>query len=303
MARGKAGLTEQELTELTEQLAAGKRPRVQLSGPHFPVETTGTVVRVGSAELDGPDFVRVRVKVNGMTDELAFSPAELRRPGKPAGRPAAHGKAAGSARTAAAGAKATARSDGPAGPAPDAAPGDGVRPVPRTAPEQAAVPAEATPAGSPASAKTAPVKAAPAKTGAGRTPSGRTGSAASQPAAGDPSVRRRPSGSAAPAARRPAAGKGPAVTLTIASAGPSWTLTATRGAKNLAKAVPLPPGVVSAVAELLDQPGLSEAIGEINDVALAEARARAEQLRAELDELEAVLATHRSPSNAPGRRR
>jgi hypothetical protein len=85
------------------------------------------------------------------------------------------------------------------------------------------------------------------------------------------------------------------VTVTLASSGPAWTLTVTRGAKSLAKSVPLPPGLVTAVADLLDQPALSAAVSEINDVALAEAQARAEQLRAELDQLEAVLATHRAP--------
>jgi hypothetical protein len=53
--------------------------------------------------------------------------------------------------------------------------------------------------------------------------------------------------------------------------------------------------VVSAVADLLSQSALSDAVSEINDAALAEARARAEQLRAELDQLEAVLALHRRP--------
>ena len=85
------------------------------------------------------------------------------------------------------------------------------------------------------------------------------------------------------------------VSFTISSSDASWALTATRGNKSLVRTVALPPGVVGAVAELLDQAALSAAISEINDQALNEARARAEQLRAELDELEAVLATHRRP--------
>jgi len=285
MARGRAGLTEQELAELTEQLAGGKRPRVQLSGPHFPVEATGTVVRIGSPELDGPDFIRVRVKVNGMTDELAFSPAELRRPGKPAARKstAARGRTARAGRPAAAGARTAARSDGPAVPTSGVARADAAGAGSPADVDQTDAPADGTPAKTAPPTRTAP----PAKAAASRT---------AAPAKTTAPAPRRAAAPAGPVARRAAAGKGPTVTLTIASAGPAWTLTATRGAKNLAKAVPLPPGVVSAIAELLDQPGLSEAIGDINDVALAEAQARAERLRAELDELEAVLATHRSPS-------
>ena len=64
------------------------------------------------------------------------------------------------------------------------------------------------------------------------------------------------------------------------------------------RAVPVPPGTITALAELLDQAALIEAVAEINETALAEAQDRAEQLRAELAQLEAVLATHRSPRSA-----
>jgi hypothetical protein len=46
---------------------------------------------------------------------------------------------------------------------------------------------------------------------------------------------------------------------------------------------------------LLDQPSITEAVAEVNDTARAEAEDRAAKLRAELTELEAVLATHRAP--------
>ena len=55
------------------------------------------------------------------------------------------------------------------------------------------------------------------------------------------------------------------------------------------------PGVVTAIADLLGQPGLSEAVAEINEAARLQAEQRAEQLRAELSDLEAVLAAHRTP--------
>ncbi|HTZ42321.1 MAG TPA: hypothetical protein VMB79_00530 [Jatrophihabitans sp.] len=279
MARGKAGLTEQDLADLRIQLAEGKRPRVQLSGPHFPVETAGTVVRIGMPEVDGPDYVRVRVRVNNMTDELAFAPAELglRGRGKAAGTRTAGAKAAGGKaadRPAPAGAAARV---GAAAPGDSASPPAASRTAPaRTTRTNSRKPAVATPSvATPSSAKPAVTKPSPTTQATG--------------------------GAAAPGRRRKATPAAP-VTVTIASAGPAWSLTATRGAKNLVRNVPLPPGVVTALAELLDQPALSGAIGEINDVALAEAQARAEQLRAELDQLEAVLATHRAPRGRPASR-
>jgi hypothetical protein len=111
-------------------------------------------------------------------------------------------------------------------------------------------------------------------------------------------------GSAAPApakaaatsaARRRKAGAPPKVNVTVSSSGASWTVSATRGPKAIVRNVPVPPGVITALAELLDQPALIEAVAEINETALAEAQDRAEQLRAELAQLEAVLATHRAP--------
>lgn len=246
MARG---LSDDEISAIREQLAAGKRPRVQLSGPHFPVGSTGTVVRVGQPDTDGPDYLRVRVKVDNRTDELAFGPTELRVPGRPARKSAGRG---------------------PAGPA--------ARKAPVKAAPAGETPATSQPVKSPP-ATTLPVKSMPAKATPAATPPAKAAPATSPPAK---------------AARR-RTGPAQKVTFTVASAGASWALTATRGSKNVAKNVPLPPGVVSALAELLGQPGLSEAVGEINDAALAEAQARADQLRAELSQLEAVLATHSRP--------
>jgi hypothetical protein len=257
MARTKAGLTEPEIAELREQLAAGRRPRVQLSGPQFPVEATGTVVRIGSPEIDGPDYLRVRVKVNGMTDELAFEPNELRRR---------------SARAR----KATAKAAG--------------RPA-RTRPAKAAT--------QPAKTTASPVQ--PAKTAAQpRKASTRAGAAehpakpAAEPVKAATQPDAAPQGKPSPARRRKP-GSTPTVSFTVSSSGANWTVGASRGNRSLARNVALPPGVVTALAELIGQPVLTEAVSEINDAALAEARTRAEQLRAELDQLEAVLATHRRP--------
>jgi hypothetical protein len=277
MARAGTGLTEQQLTELRQQLADGKRPRVQLSGPHFPFGETGTITRVGSPELDGPDYVRVRVKVNGMTDELAFAPAELSLRGR--GKP-------------------TAKASTPKAPA-------------KTAPAKTA-PVKTAPSTTARAWTEAPSTRSPARPAAGDAPPAREQAAPVQPAHAAEAAAAQPAraaegspAEAAPARRarttgtangvRRKGGGAQKVSFTVSSADASWSLTATRGSKNIARGVTLTPGTVGALAALLDQPALSEAVSEINDVALAEAQARAEQLRAELTRLEAVLATHHRP--------
>jgi hypothetical protein len=85
------------------------------------------------------------------------------------------------------------------------------------------------------------------------------------------------------------------VTVTIASAGSSWSVSAHRGARTVVKNAALPPGVVAAVAALLNQPGVEDAVAAVNDTARGEAEARADRLRAELAEVEAVLISHRRP--------
>jgi hypothetical protein len=87
----------------------------------------------------------------------------------------------------------------------------------------------------------------------------------------------------------------PKITVTVTSSGASWSVSALRGAKSVTKSVAVPPGVVTAIADLLDQSGISAAVAEVNETALAEAEQRAAQLRVELAELDAVLAAHRSP--------
>jgi len=61
------------------------------------------------------------------------------------------------------------------------------------------------------------------------------------------------------------------------------------------KKAPVSPGVVAAVAALLNQPGVEDAVAAVNDTARGQAEARAEKLRAELAEVEAVLISHRRP--------
>ena len=63
----------------------------------------------------------------------------------------------------------------------------------------------------------------------------------------------------------------------------------------MVKNSPVPPGVVAAISALLGQPAVDEAVAAINGAALAEAEGRADRLRAELAEVEAVLIGHRRP--------
>lgn len=98
---------------------------------------------------------------------------------------------------------------------------------------------------------------------------------------------------AKPAARRTS--PGPAVTITIASSGAAWSVTAARGNRSVLKKEPLAPGVVAAIAALLHQPAVDDAVAAVNDSARLEAEERAAKLRAELAEVEAVLSSHRRP--------
>lgn len=211
------GLTADQLGELRARVDGGGRARVVLSGSQFPPASTGTVVRIGDPSVDGEDYVTVRVRLGGVIDELAFSPAELALPGrKEAGAPAKDAPTRRSAKT----------------------------------PAEAAMPGEA---------KTSTV---------------------SRPARSTASRR-------APAPQR--------VTVTISSDDADWAVSAQRGTRSVLRKTPVPPGVIAAVARLLDKPAVTEAVAAVNDTSREQAEARAEQLRAELAGLEAVLDSHRLP--------
>ena len=268
-----SGLTEEDVARLRSQLDAGRRPRVALSGPQFETGASGSVVRIGDPAVDGADFLTVRVKVNGVADELAFAPGELS-----IGR----GPAAGSARAGAARAGSARAGSARAG-----SPSGGTRTAKPAASDSPAAKPPTPPHGEGGESPAAVPNAAA------------TGPASSQ-AAGSATPAAAPATQSAPASqatagRRRKAPTAPAVSVTISSTGASWSVSASRGARSIAKGVPVAPGVVTAVAELLDQPALSEAVAEINETARRQAEQRAEQLRAELSDLEAMLATHRAP--------
>ena len=232
------GLTDEQIVQLRDEVAAGKSPRVRIAGSQF---GAGAVRSVGDSAVDGNDYVTVRVKVNGVTDDLRFAPHELSR-GKsaPAKRPAR--KLAAPAQV-------------------DAAPA--TRTVPKPAPRTR--------------------RAAPSRRAA-------TSPAAAASAARPPVVV-----ATAPKRNKRKATPGASVTITLKSAGTSWTVSAQRGAKSVAKNVIVNPGVVSAIAGLLQVSSLEDAVAAVNDTARVEAEVRADELRAELAHIQAVLDSHRLP--------
>ena len=255
-----AGLDAAQVDKLRAAIASGGRPRVQLPAAQFGAGTTGTVLRVGDPAADGDDYVIVQVKVGGVTDELGFSPDELATPTR----------------------KRAAKQQ------PDPAPA----PAPVT---RAATPVKTAPA-KPAPAKPAPAETAPAKN-AKATPKAAPAKVEPTKAASHAAPAR--AATANTASRRPSrSGRGssvPSVSINLASEGASWTLSAQRGPRTLLRKTPVMPGVVAAIAGLLEQPDLERSVAEVNDASRAEAEAHAERLRAELAEVEAVLSSHRRP--------
>jgi hypothetical protein len=249
-----AGLDDAQVAHLRQAIAVGRRPRVRVTGSQFPVSTTGTVLRVGDPVSDGADFVMVRIKVGGVSDELGFSPSELSvlTRARAAAAPAGAGASTSTQQSSA----------------------SRVRTSPTPQPDQVAV-VEAA--------------ASPAKRRGGKGTAKRSATATTTPAAATVATRTK-----AVTAGRPAASV-PAVTITIASAGSSWSVSASRGARALVKKAPAAPGVVTAIARLLNLQQVDEAVAAVNGAALGEAEVRADNLRAELAEIEAVLISHQPP--------
>ena len=65
-------LTDTDVTELRTHLDRGVTPRVRL-----PAGGTGTVVSVGDPDTDGPEYIKVKVTLNGTRDTLPFAPEDL----------------------------------------------------------------------------------------------------------------------------------------------------------------------------------------------------------------------------------
>ena len=94
----------------------------------------------------------------------------------------------------------------------------------------------------------------------------------------------------------------PTLTVTLTYAENEWMVAATQGAKILAKPYLVRPADALRMVALLDVAGVHEAVEEIVSSARAEAQVRADQLRAELAEVEARLADLQEPLGMPTER-
>ncbi|BCY10376.1 hypothetical protein [Actinoplanes sp. L3-i22] len=83
---------------------------------------------------------------------------------------------------------------------------------------------------------------------------------------------------------------GPSLTVTLAYAEGEWTVGANQGAKPLAKPYVIRPAEALKMVQLIDVPGVQEAVEQILSGERAEAEQQAQRLRAELAEIEARLA-------------
>lgn len=280
--RGPAPLTDDDVARVREELAAGAEPRVQLlvDTPAAPAGTRAPVVALRDPGAE-PEFIVLRVA----GDELPFSPAELTWPVRARavrGGAAASGAAAPGGTSApeppveATGARGASAEAGGVWSAPegadsqvtvsgDAAPGQSGRPAaeqPATAGERAAdQPATASGLASPAA--------------------GGTGTAESGTAAATRPRRPRTSGTS-PVGAQP-------FTVTLRFTGAGWTAETTRGGRR-GKARPVPVAAVRGLAERLDDPELRRAVLAAVEACREQALARAERLRAELEQVETVLA-------------
>jgi hypothetical protein len=107
--------------------------------------------------------------------------------------------------------------------------------------------------------------------------------AAVPPAAVAPAPRKAPAKAAKP---KPP----PGLTVTLAYTDGEWTIAANQGSKALAKPYVVKPSEAMKIVQLVDVPGVREAVEQIVSVERAEAEQQAERLRAELAEIEARLA-------------
>jgi hypothetical protein len=82
----------------------------------------------------------------------------------------------------------------------------------------------------------------------------------------------------------------PGLTVTLAYTDGEWTIAANQGTKALAKPYVVKPSEAMKMVQLVDVPGVQEAVEQIVSAERAEAEQQAERLRAELAEIEARLA-------------
>jgi hypothetical protein len=130
--------------------------------------------------------------------------------------------------------------------------------------------------------KPIPAPATPAPAAA--TPPPAAGSASAEPSASPaPAPRKAPAKAAKP---KPP----PGLTVTLAYTDGEWTIAANQGTKALAKPYVVKPAEAMKIVQLVDVPGVQEAVEQIVSVERAEVEQQAERLRAELAEIETRLA-------------
>lgn len=259
-------LTDEQLDDLRRDVEAGKRRRVVLltDSAGLPAGGMGDVIRVGRPEVDGSDFVGVRIG----GDELFFAPAELGLGGRRSAPKTTPARAA--AKT------------GPAKPSAD---------------DAAAAQAYARAAAAQAGASTTPAKAAPARAAAAKAANPGKPANAARPANASNAVKPANPTKAAKAPARSARGgrkppRLPAIAITIRSTDAGWTVEALRGGKAALKAAPVRAGTVQEIADALDESAVTAMVREVLDARRAVAESEAEELREALARAEAVLAEY-----------
>lgn len=108
--------------------------------------------------------------------------------------------------------------------------------------------------------------------------------------AGAPAAAGRPAKRATKAARAGKPKAPPAMTVTLAYESGEWTVAAHQGSKTLAKPYVIRAAEALKMVQMLDVPGVHDAVEQIVNAELTEAQRRAETLRSELAEVEARLA-------------
>jgi hypothetical protein len=278
-----SALTSTDIGRLRDELADGKRPRIQLRHPSpvGPAGTSGAVVLL--QEPAKGEFIVVAVS----GDELPFAPEELTWPVR---RPRGSAAAKAAPKTAPTSAAKT-----PAGPATGSAPTPSrssaptrsltsVPPAAVTPPPVASLTASPPPAEAAQVAPTPPVSLAPQAAPVAAARPAKT-ALISQP---EPKL---PADPPSPApARRPRSGsKVPAFSVTLRFNGTTWSMESHRGGKR-SKATPASLAAVRAFAERIDDVELRNQMRASLDLCRREVAARASALREELEQAEIFLA-------------
>jgi hypothetical protein len=247
------GLTAENLIELTEALAAGKRATVYLIEPTPSLNlAAGCSARVLSVQ--GSTLI---LRPKGVNDELPFEADELRLTRNPAVQAKAKGAKAAPA---------------------------------KAAPAKAAVPAKAAPVKAPQPTAAGP--AAPATTPTRpKAPVTAPKTPASMTLAPKPESAHTDGPAAAPAkrARRPKDPTSVSVTL-HAEAGNEWTVTVTHGERRPGRAAPVSADAVERAVRELGDPAAEQAVASVLTAARDAAAKRVEELSRQLAEAQSTLA-------------